>query len=246
MDDDCKSVRSRLSGYLERALPQPEREAVSRHLARCAACDHALAETRDLVAALGHLDRVALPDGFEQRFSARLHAEAAARPAVKAAGRAAARPWWSGWFTFGNWPVRALAGVAAGLLLFFAFHASGPRTIEQVATGIRPAGPHAETVAQKPDLGLGQEAVVSIWFEASQDVDGVRFTLTLPDGVRMVQDGKVVNDPHVSWQGRLKAGRNLIPLHVRGVAKGEWTVTASMEKDGAYKEKSVGLRVDGV
>jgi anti-sigma factor RsiW len=228
MDDSCTSVRSRLSGYLERSLPQPEREAVSRHLAGCPACDQALAETRDLVAALGHLDRVDLPEGFGQRFSARLHAEAAARPAVRAAGRAAARPWWAGWFTFGTWPARALAGVAAGLLLFLAFHAAGPDAARQVATGIQPAGPQAQAVALKPDVGLGKDVMVSIWFDASQDVDGVRFTLTLPDGVRMVQD------------------RNLIPLHVRGVAKGEWTVTASAEKGGAYKERSIGLRVDGV
>jgi hypothetical protein len=247
MDFSCTSVRPRLSGYLERSLPQPEREAVSRHLAGCPACDQALVETRDLVAALGHLDRVDLPEGFGQRFSARLHAEAAARPAVRAAGRAAARPWWAGWFTFGNWPARALAGVAAGLLLFLAFHAAGPDTARQVATGIQPSGPQAQAVAlKKPDLGLGQDVMVNIWFDASQDVDGVRFTLTLPDGVRMVQDGQVVDNPHLTWQGSLKAGRNKIPLHVRGVAKGEWTVTASAEKDGAYKERSIGLRVDGV
>lgn len=250
MDFSCTSVRERLSGYLERALPPAEREAVSRHLAGCPACDQALTETRDLVAALGHLDRVALPDGFERRFSARLRAEVAARPAVRAAGRAAGRASgrarWAGWFTFGTWPARALAGVAAALLLFLAFHAAGPDTARQVATGLQPAGPQARTVALEPDLGLGQEAVVSIWFEASRDVDGVRFTLTLPDGVRMVQDGKVVDSPHLTWQGSLKAGRNLIPLHVRGVAKGEWTVTASVEKDGAHKESSIGLRVDGV
>jgi hypothetical protein len=241
MNLSCESVRERLSGYLDRALPQPEREAVSRHLAGCRDCDAALAETRGLVGALHELDRVALPEGFSDRLAARLRAEAAARPALEAAPRAARNPWWSGWFPFAGWPARALAGVAAVALLYLAF-AVGP---QRGPVAPLPGGTGAPVALTSAHVGLGGDAVVRIWFDAAQDVDGVRFTLELPPGLRMVRDGRVVESPFLTWEGDLKAGRNLIPLPVRGIARGEWTVKASVEKAGSRRERKIGLRVDG-
>jgi hypothetical protein len=252
MEFTCTETRQRLSGYLDRALSPPEREAVGRHLVACRDCDAALAQTRALTTALADLDRVELPEGFSRRFSERLRAEAATRPAPAraAAPRRARRAWWTGGLSFGSWPVRGLAGVAVAFLLVFAFLVVGPEhRTPGPGVGPQAAGPGAGSVRPvdlRNDIGMGQDAVVKIWFDASQDVQGVRFTLNLPPGVRMVQDGKVVDSPSLTWEGNLKAGRNLIPLQVRGVAKGEWTVTASVEKAGARKEKSIGLRVDGV
>jgi len=126
------------------------------------------------------------------------------------------------------------------VLLYFAFYAVAPEMPGGVVTqGARGGATPVNYV------GLGGEATVRIWFEAREDVEGVKFTLELPPGVRMVQDGKVVESPSLTWEGSLKAGRNLIPLRVRGVASGQWTVTASVEKDGSRKERSYDLRVDG-
>lgn len=248
MEFSCTETRHRLSGYLDRALSPAEREGVSRHVAACGDCDAALAQTRTLTGALAELDRVALPEGFAQRFSERLRAEAAARPAPRrtAAPRPARRRGWVDWFSFGPWPVRGLAGVAVALLLVFAFFAVGPE--HRMAGVMTPGGaaPQATPIAYRTEIGLGRDAVVKIWFEASQDVDGVRFTLNLPPGVRAVQDGRLIDSPSLEWHGDLKAGPNRIELQVRGVAKGEWTVTASAEKGGVRKENSIGLHVDGV
>jgi hypothetical protein len=244
MDLSCTTVRDRLSGYLDRTLGPAEREAVGRHLDGCPDCGGRLSELRDLVGELHALDRVTLPEGFEARFARRLEAEARVRPAVAAVPRRAADgAWWTRWFTFTGWPVRALAGAAVAVVLFFAFYPSGPGRAP-----LGPAGGRAVPVsapAGAPHIDLGKDALVRIWFDADQDVGNVRFTLELPAGLRMVKDGRVVDSAHLTWEGELKAGRNVIPLHVRGVARGEWTVTAKVERDGAQRARSVGLNVDG-
>jgi anti-sigma factor RsiW len=249
MDLSCTHVRARLSGYLDRALAPSEREAVGRHLAACRKCDAVLAELRGLTGVLHELDRVDLPEGFEARFARRLEAEARTTPRTPAAAPApapaprSARPRRFGWAAFTGWPVRALAGAAVAVVLYFGFLASGPNRIPLAPPGSRAVPVSAPAAA--PRIELGQDALVRIWFDAGKDVGNVRFTLELPAGVRMVKDGKVVDSASVTWQGELKAGRNVIPLHVRGVARGEWTVTAKVERDGAERASSIGLNVDG-
>lgn len=245
MDVNCTFTRERLSDYLERALAPPEREAVVRHLSACAACDRALGELRDLVGALHGLDRVALPEGFAERFARRLAEEARLRPAGRPAVRpAAARPRRARWrerLTGFGWPAGALAGAAVAVILFVTVLRPGPGP---APTALQ--GPRATPVsAAAPQIGLGSDAELKIYFDAARDVGNVRFTLELPDGVRMVKDGQVVDSPMLTWEGELKAGRNLIPLRVRGVAKGDWTVTAKVEKGGTERARTVELKVNG-
>jgi anti-sigma factor RsiW len=244
MELTCTHARARLSGYLERALVPAEREAVGRHLAACRACDEVFAELRGVVGVLHELDRVDLPEGFEARFARRLEAEARVfRPVATAAPATRGQRWWADWFTFAGWPVRALAGAAVAVVLFFAFLTSGPHRGPVALPGTRAVPISAPAAA--PRIDLGQDALVRIWFDAAKDVGPVRFTLELPAGVRMVKNGRLVDSASVTWEGKLKAGRNVIPLHVRGVARGEWTVTAKVERDGAERASSIGLNVDG-
>jgi anti-sigma factor RsiW len=244
-NESCGAARERLSDYLERALGPGEREAVGRHLEGCAECARRLDELKALAGALHELDRVALPEGFEDRLARRLAAEPApARPSRAAApAKAPARAPWRAWLGLTGWPVRGLAGAAVAVALFLAFEARGPHGVPLPGTG--PAAVPVSAPAVLPHVGLGQEALVRIWFDAPRDVGNVRFTLDLPAGVRMVRDGKVVDSAQLTWEGELKAGRNVIPLHVRGVARGEWTVTAKVERDGAERASSIGLEVDG-
>ncbi|MDH4228917.1 MAG: zf-HC2 domain-containing protein [Nitrospirota bacterium] len=102
------------------------------------------------------------------------------------------------------------------------------------------ATPHVERVA------VGKEAVVRIWFEADRSLDAVRFTLTLPEGLRAVSGGRVLESGVLTWEGKLEQGVNLVPLRVRGVAEGEWKVNAAIERGGTRHEQSIGLHVDGV
>jgi len=61
-----------------------------------------------------------------------------------------------------------------------------------------------------------------------------------------VVNGQLIESASLTWVGDLERGINHIPLKVRGVARGEWTVTATLEKGSARREKSIGVHVNGV
>lgn len=244
MDAQCKWTHARLGEYLDRALSARDREVLRLHLDGCEGCAKALATTRELVGRLAEMDDVSLPAGFSQRVSARLHQEAEAI-ARESARRPAAPRGWSGLFRPLALPVKALAATTAGVAMllagFLMIDRQGPVPAARVAATAQPAA-----VAVPVSLGLGGHATVRIWFDSPQAVENVRFSLVLPPGLRMVSGGQVVESAALEWEGSLKQGRNLIPLQVRGVVSGDWTVTAAIEKGGARRERSIGLRVTGI
>ena len=76
-------------------------------------------------------------------------------------------------------------------------------------------------------------------------MDRVTFAIELPDGVRVVSDGQVVDLGRIEWEGSLAEGRNLLTIPVRGVARGEWSLKASIQSGGARREQSINLLVNG-
>jgi len=247
MDMHCTWIHTRLGDYLDRGLPSHEREQVRTHLETCQGCSEALAMTRELLSGLAELDDAVLPVGFSQRLSARLHQEAERIEGLPKARRPSPKTGWWGALIPTSWPVRAMGGVAAGFAALALFFAGGPEA------GLHPATPGTEMVAGTAahrvvpvHVNLGGDAEMRVWFESDRAVDNVRFSVALPPGVRMVNGGKLVDVGILTWEGQLKKGRNLIPLQVRGVARGEWTVSASVEKGGSRREQSIGLRVNGV
>jgi anti-sigma factor RsiW len=235
-DSACRPVRERFTAYLDRSLPLDRRQHIDAHLAGCAACADELRIMRALLNALEGVPPPVLPAGYRERFSARLAAEPDVprpRPGTRRGRRSRSRtgrtPKWAKGAT------AAVAGVAAaGLVLAILFTA--PERPGPVP------GPRAQAVAHIPQ---GGDAVVEIWFDAARAMDNVRFTVRLPDGVRLVSDGEPVTAAEFSWEGSLNAGPNVITLPVRGVARGEWTVTAGLHKGDGHKETSVALVVNG-
>ena len=95
-------------------------------------------------------------------------------------------------------------------------------------------------------VGLNEDTIIRIWFDARKPVEQVSFYLELPEGIAMVQDGQVVSERRLQWEGDLQSGRNLIPLTVRGVERGQWRVIVLIEKGLARKERSVDIKVNGI
>lgn len=216
MNPDCQYVQDRLTAHLERDLPLPERARVEAHLTACGACRDAARVTGAMVEAIGTVAEPALPEGFAHDLRARL--ETVDAPRTRRLG-----------------PLAGLAGIAAVLALALAFlltgpgHESGP-------------GPAAGAPMQ---VALGGDAVAEIRFDSAEPIEGVRFTLELPAGVRVVQNGRAVAVSTLTWEGSLAAGTNVIHLPLRGVVRGTWTVTAKVAKDGSERARTVGLVVDG-
>jgi len=241
----CHTVRPRLTAYLERDLSPRERDRVGRHLAECSDCANALQMTRDLVEGLASLESVELPEGFSQRLRARL-AQVEPEPApARPRTSPERRPFWQ-WLMPSLPPVRALAGVAVAALVVLTVVVGARIPGKGPVADTSLAGGGYQAMAHPVHVNMGQDAVMKVWFEAAEDVDQVRFTLELPPGVQMVSDdGKVVDASVLTWEGSLKRGSNVIPLHVRGVARGTWTVTAGIEHGEHHKQQSIGLLVNG-
>ncbi len=248
MDVNCIWVHAHMGDHLDRTLGARDRVAMKAHLSVCDACHEAVVMTRALTSELSDMDDLALPVGFSQRLSARLHQEAERmqRQDRVPHGTPPRKAWWARLIP--ALPVRPLVGVAAtvmlvaGVLLMQGGAGLAPIAGGQVASSTGASAPSALPVS----MAMGGDAVVRIWFESEQAVEHVRFSLQLPPGVRMVSGGRVIDSATLTWEGKLQRGRNLIPLQVRGVANGDWTVTASVEKGGTRRAKSIDLRVSGI
>jgi len=239
LNPDCRHVHDRLAGYLERDLAPPERAEVEAHLASCGPCRAAARVTGAMVAAMGSAVEPPLPEGFSDGLRARLAALDTPRPA-----RPASPARWGS----RRWPVPGLIGVAAALGLALAFVLTAPWQRSGTAPAPGPSDapvPMTAAVGEPVHVDLGGDAVAHIWFDAAEPIDGVRFTLEIPAGVRVMEGGEAVAVSTLSWEGSLAAGRNVIKLPLRGVARGTWTVTAKVEKDGDERAQTVGLVVNG-
>jgi Putative zinc-finger len=235
---DCQRVQDRLSVYLERDLPLPERSEVEAHLEVCTPCRNAARMTGAMLEAMAAVAEPRLPEGFARDLRARLAAAGAPRTRWNRLAP----------FRRRQWPLPALVATAAvlALALTFVLRAPGPRPDggpgeRSVDSPVRMAASTGEPV----HVALGDEAMAQIWFDAAEPIDRVRFTLEIPAGVRVMDGGEAVAVSTLTWEGSLAAGRNVIHLPLRGVARGTWTVTAKVEKDGNERAQTVGLIVNG-
>ncbi len=97
----CDEIREKLSLYLEGELPGPEREALDRHLAACAACTETLSLLREVAAGLSRVEEVEPPPHLARKIQSAI--------AEKARNKRARPAWWGSW-------APALAAAAVVLL----------------------------------------------------------------------------------------------------------------------------------
>ncbi len=247
MTPECTWTHGQLADLMDRTLASHDRVRAQTHLLSCPGCQADLDSMRLVVAGLNELPSPVLPQGFSQRLSARIRQESAHLSTAIAPRPSRLLTWFSRLVL----PPQLVAGGAVAAMLALTLW-SGPfapevtpptdnfYTLAQPSTRTLPA------VAKPVAVGVGSDAVVRIWFRADRAVDDVQFTLSLPSGVRLVQNGQMLNVSSLTWQGRLEPGRNLIPFHVRGIANGKWTMKASMAKGSSRQERAVDLQVDGV
>lgn len=249
MDPLCREIQDQFIDYIDRSLLFTERERVLEHLKSCKPCSMAFDITRGLINACSQVREEPIPPGFSARLRERIEGLSPDTiPTwdikVPAGDSILDRRLWIRKIFPSLQPARTWAMVGLALLLFliplYLFSINTEQTERHAAVNAPIGGPAPVHVA------LNEDASVRIWFDAREPVKGVRFYLELPDGIAMVQDGQVIAERRLEWEGNLQSGRNLIPLTVRGVERGEWKVTVLIEKGSARKERSVDIKVNGV
>ncbi|MBI5746310.1 MAG: zf-HC2 domain-containing protein [Nitrospirae bacterium] len=253
MDLHCQEIQEQFVDYIDRSLSFTEREGVQGHLLSCNRCSRALDIMRQLINLCGQVGEEPIPAGFSTRLRDRLQEITPVTiPTDTIKGstgqrrrqRIHQRIRWTNRILPVLQPARtwAMAGILFLLFLipiyYFAIkteQSKGPTAVATYRADMAPV-----------HVGLNEDTLVRIWFDARKPVEQVSFFLELPEGIAMVQDGQVVSERRLQWEGDLQSGRNLIPLTVRGVQRGEWRVTVLLEKGLARKEKSVDIKVNGI
>jgi anti-sigma factor ChrR (cupin superfamily) len=240
----CDDIQDQISDYIDGALSDPERATVDAHLADCADCRRELAEVRWVTELLHAVPAEPMPEELPSRVFAALAAlpdEApAATPAVATALPAdetraasqvlanapvAAAPWYKRF----NWPSAVAGAVAAGALLF----------VWNVQNSTLP---RIETAVVAPNT----DVAVNIGFDVASSVDDVTFQIDLPEGLKFVDDKhQPLLAQSVSWKGTLKEGKTVVPIVVRGVQPGKWTIEAYVRKGPMMRKTTIVMPVSG-
>ena len=90
-------------------------------------------------------------------------------------------------------------------------------------------------------ISLDQTQTVNLVFNSANTLEQATLTITLPDHVELAGlPGQRV----ISWQAPLKAGQNILPLPLRGLAQQQGELLASIEQGGKTKSIRVQVKVE--
>lgn len=230
----CDDALDQLTDYMDDALPAAERTAFEAHLDGCAECRRELAEVREVVALLHAVPAEPMPAGLPERIFAALDAlpesvpglsESVAPESAKvlAAAPVAAAPWWKRI----NLP-SAFAGAVAAVALLFVWNIQSNQ-LPQIQTA---------------EVRQNQDVAVNIGFDVASSVEDVTFQIDLPEGLQFVDDQRQpMMAQSVSWKGSLKSGKTVVPIVVRGVQPGRWTIEAYVRKGAMTRKTTIVMPV---
>jgi hypothetical protein len=170
--------------------------------------------------------RVDLPDGG---FSASLHRR------LVSAGAPTKPAWWHRWRSATGsrtfWPA---VGVAAGIAAFM------------LLTLLRPVPSHpsfSESPAAATRVPASKVAVVRINLSTDVPVESALIRINLPEGLVFWADGAALPQRSFEWTQPLRSGDNDIPVAVRGLRPGHYTMTFTAQIGSERVEEDVLLEV---
>jgi len=177
----------------------------------------------------------ALPDDFEPMLHRRIVEAAATRPEPV--------PRWTAFLR----PVLVSVAFVAVFAVGIWVGRSAPEKIEEsrpVAQQVEPQSLAPQTVIAKTVVKRGEPVTIRLVYDSIKDIDDVRFTIVLDDGVKFRSgDPEIAATGKLEWTGALAAGRNEIPVVVFSDDVGERVIRAHARFNGSVVENVVTLLV---
>ena len=102
---------------------------------------------------------------------------------------------------------------------------------------ISPASPLTEVA-----ITVDQPQTVNLVFNAAHAMENATLSIELPEHVEVIG---FPGQRSLSWQASLQEGKNILPLPIRGLARSDGELLASIEQQGRRKAIRVHIRVDG-
>ncbi|HHL45541.1 MAG TPA: hypothetical protein ENJ24_03110 [Gammaproteobacteria bacterium] len=88
-------------------------------------------------------------------------------------------------------------------------------------------------------ISMQQPQTVNLVFDVATAMENATLSIVLPDSVEVVG---FPGQHEITWQTSLQAGRNILPLPLKGIMHSNSTVVASIEQDG--KKKSIRIPIE--
>ncbi len=214
-ESDCRRIAAHLCGYVDEALPDPDRAEVERHLRECSPCRALAAAEQSGRAVLrgcaGRLRADALPPGLRSRCES--IGRECARPAAGWLGRLLPVGLAAGLIAATGGTIAVLATERSDAVLATQLAADHLKCFRFFAPGDGAAEVDAGTVEQMLQTRYGWNVHVP----PSSEADGIRLT-----GARrcFFAEGRI---PHVMYQSH---GRNVSLFILEGVSRRPADVTA--------------------
>jgi hypothetical protein len=197
----CREARALLPEVAGGELAGTRADAVRSHASGCVDCGRQLEQLDRSIALCRRAGSAPLPEGFQLELRRRLAELEPPRLGLNARLRRLVRlPRWTA----------LLATAALGGVLAVA-------VVQRWGRG--PA-------AMAYRLPQSKVALVKVDFVADAAIEDVQFEVLLPDGLRFYAGGQPLERRSFSWQGRLAAGSNPIPIAVQGSRPGRYRVIA--------------------
>ncbi len=212
---NCQQFEKQLDDYLDGTLESEQAHQADAHQRHCARCQDKVRQALALEAELRRLPVPPMRPGFAR--------EAIARATGVEAGakRSHRRSFVAGFST-------ALAASVALLAV-----------IALLPGGLQQQPAATPSIAQVA-ISLEQTQTVNLVFDTPQALEHATLTIALPDNVEVPG---LAGQRTITWQTSLQAGRNILPLPLRGISASDGELLASIEQDGKVKTVRVRLTV---
>lgn len=90
-------------------------------------------------------------------------------------------------------------------------------------------------------IAVDQPHTVNLVFDSAHAMDSATLSIVLPDHVEVVG---FPGQRELIWQTSLQQGKNILPLPLKGLARSDGELLASIEQQGRKKALRVHIRVD--
>ncbi|MCD6500183.1 MAG: zf-HC2 domain-containing protein [Deltaproteobacteria bacterium] len=230
----CSKVRVLFSPLHNGELSLAARKEIQEHLESCDSCRKGHIEFLELMDILQGVDLPPLPDEFASGLGEKLRAQEAwvdemlapPVPAVRSVRR-----WALG-------PGLMAVGAAAAVVLLWLFGVFEERTSgvspadrsqvgQSIARKTAPSPKMPKIVLELGKIEIDRVAVLTVTVWADAEMEDVEFSVTMPEGLAVVGDGREVFPEKVlSWRGRLRPGDNPIRIPVKALRAGRFVLSA--------------------
>ncbi len=95
------------------------------------------------------------------------------------------------------------------------------------------------TVTPVVVISIQQPQTVNLVFDVATAMENATLSIVLPDNVEVVG---FPGQHEITWQTSLQAGRNILPLPLKGIMHSSSALVASIEQDG--KKKSIRIPIE--